>query len=99
MLRVTVAGAGFMGELHARTYAECDSAKLVAIVDPNAEVGLGVARKYGARHVVDVRDLLDDGTIQAFIVALPDRMHVEVTTQILEGNTMVLNTTQKPTLG
>lgn len=79
-----------MGELHARTYAECDSAELVAIVDPNAEVGSAVAERYGARHVGDVQELLDDGTVQAFTVALPDRMHVEVTSQILSAGKAVL---------
>ena len=89
-LRVAVVGAGFMGELHARTYAECDSAELVAIADPNAEVGLDVAKNYGARHVADVQDLLDDGNVHAFTVALPDRMHVEVTSRILEAGKAVL---------
>jgi predicted dehydrogenase len=89
-LRVAVVGAGFMGELHARTYAECDSAELVAIADPNVEVGLDVAKNYGARHVADVQDLLDDGNVHAFTVALPDRMHVEVTSRILEAGKAVL---------
>ena len=89
-LRVAVVGAGFMGDLHARTYAECDSAELVAIADPNSEVGRDVAKKYGAQHVADVQDLLDDGDIQAFTVALPDRMHVEITSRILEAGKAVL---------
>ena len=89
-LAVAVVGAGFMGELHARAYAECDSAELLAIVDPNVEVGQDVARRYGAQHVADVQELLEDDSVPAFTVALPDRMHVEITSQILLAGKSVL---------
>lgn len=89
-LKVAVVGAGFMGELHARTYAECDSADLVAVVDLNEEVGRDIAERYGARYVRDVQELLDGGEVDAYTVALPDRLHVEVTSRILESGKSVL---------
>jgi predicted dehydrogenase len=87
---VAVVGVGFMGELHTRAYAECDAADLVAVVDPNVELGREVASRYGTRHVRDVSELLDDDHIQAYTVALPDRMHVDTASTILSAGRSVL---------
>lgn len=89
-LKVAVVGAGFMGELHARAYAECDSAELVAVVDPDAEVGRRVASAYGARHLADLGEVLEDDSVSACTVALPDKMHVGVASEILSAGKAVL---------
>jgi predicted dehydrogenase len=89
-LRVAVVGAGYMGQLHARAVAECDSAELAAVVDMRRETGSRVASLYGATYYSDVQQLLDDASIPAFIVALPDTMHVEVASRVLEAGKAVL---------
>jgi predicted dehydrogenase len=89
-LKVAVVGAGFFGKLHARVYAESDAVELAAVVDPNVESGSHVARKYGAHHANDVRELLEDDSIQTYTVAMPDRMHVAVASKILEAGRAVL---------
>jgi predicted dehydrogenase len=89
-LRMAVVGAGFMGQLHARTLKECDSAELVAIVDINKEAGEAAAQKLGVKHISKVEEALKDDSIQAYTVALPDRLHVEAASKILLAGRAVL---------
>lgn len=87
---MAVVGAGFMGQMHARTIFECDSANLVAIVDLNEEIGQQVADKYKAKYYKNIEDALSDKEIEAYTVVLPDRLHVDATSQILRAGKDVL---------
>lgn len=89
-LNVAVVGAGFMGQLHARTVAECDIANLESIVDMNEEAGRGVADQYGVTYHRSVEDALADSRADAYIVAVPDRMHVEPAATLLRAGRPVL---------
>ncbi|MFD0716685.1 Gfo/Idh/MocA family protein [Paenibacillus sp. GCM10027626] len=89
-LKMAVVGAGVMGQTHARTVAECDSAELVAIVDLNEKLGKEVAQKYGAKYISSVEEAIADESIQAFTVALPDRLHVDASVKILLSGKAVL---------
>jgi len=89
-LSLAVVGAGFMGGLHARTVAGGDAAELGAIVDVNETAGRKAADTYGARWYRTVEDALADSSIDAYIVALPDRLHVEATATLLKAGKPVL---------
>lgn len=89
-LRVGVVGVGFMGQLHARTVAECESAEVVAVVDLDEELGHSIARQYGVTYHRDVAAALSDGRIDAYVVALPDRLHVDASCALLEAGKPVL---------
>lgn len=89
-LTIAVVGAGFMGQLHARTVAESDAATLTAIVDVDAQQAASVAAQFGVRHYGDAAAALADDGIDAYIVALPDTLHEEVTVQLLRAGKPVL---------
>jgi predicted dehydrogenase len=89
-LSLAVVGAGFMGGLHARTVAGGDAATLAAIVDLDEDIGRSAAETYGARWYRTVEDALTDGSIDAYIVALPDRLHVEAASTLLSAGKPVL---------
>ncbi|AXK34471.1 gfo/Idh/MocA family oxidoreductase [Streptomyces armeniacus] len=89
-LSLAVVGAGFMGSLHARTVAECDTAELAALVDLDETAGRRAAEEYGARWHRTVEDALEDPSIDAYIVALPDRLHVAATSTLLAAGKPVL---------
>jgi Predicted dehydrogenases and related proteins len=89
-LKMAVVGAGVMGQFHARTIAECDSAELVAIIDLNEQLGKQVAERYGARYIPSVEQALQDDSIQAYSVVLPDRHHVAAASQLLLNGKAVL---------
>lgn len=77
-----------MGQVHARIVAESPRADLVAIVDPNEKLGREVAQRWGAKWFPKIGDALE--LAEAFVVAVPDRLHVDVTIQLLEAGRHVL---------
>lgn len=89
-LKMAVVGAGVMGQLHARTISECDSAELVAIIDLNEELGRKIAEKYGVKYYKHVEEVINTDLIDAYSVVLPDRLHVDVTSKILLAGKSVL---------
>lgn len=89
-LAIAVVGAGFMGQLHARTVDESDAADLAAVIDLNQNLGREVARGLGTRHFSDVAEALSQGVIDAYVVALPDRLHVDATSILLRAGKPVL---------
>jgi predicted dehydrogenase len=90
MLSMGVVGVGHMGQLHARTIAESESARLVAVVDPDAVTGRQVADRYGISYFSDVSAALADTRIDAYVVAVPDRLHVEPSCALLLAGKPVL---------
>jgi predicted dehydrogenase len=85
-----VGGSGFMGNLHAKVTQESDSAELVAIVDLNETLGKKAAERYNTRYVQNVDELIADNSAETFIVALPDRLHVDMTVKLLKAGKNVL---------
>jgi predicted dehydrogenase len=90
MLGIAVVGAGFMGQLHARTVAESDQALLAGIVDIDEEAGRSAATRFGTAYFHRVEESLQDATIEAYIVAVPDKLHTEVSCKILLAGRPVL---------
>ncbi|MCB2130243.1 MAG: Gfo/Idh/MocA family oxidoreductase [Rhodobacteraceae bacterium] len=89
-VRIAVVGGGFMGALHARTIAEADVAELGAIVDLNEALGKATAESFGTRWFKTVDDALAANAAEAYVVALPDKLHEAVTVQLLEAGKSVL---------
>ena len=89
-LRIGVVGVGFMGQLHARTIAESETAVLAAVVDTSELQGKRIAEQFGASYFADIDQARTSGTIDAFVVAVPDRQHMEITCHLLELGLPVL---------
>lgn len=89
MITVGVVGAGFMGSLHASCVANNPRARLAAVIDSNPEAGQSLADRFGARYFASVTDAIDAG-IEAFVVALPDRLHVAAAVELLRAGRPVL---------
>jgi len=87
-LRVAVIGVGHLGKHHARILGDLPDAKLVAVVDPNAERASAAASASGARALADYRDLF--GQVDAVTVATPTELHHEVAMPFLERGISVL---------
>jgi myo-inositol 2-dehydrogenase/D-chiro-inositol 1-dehydrogenase len=89
-LNLAVVGAGFIGQLHARTIAETEGAALAAVIDPAAAPGRATAERHGARYFADIDEACAAGGIDAFIVAVPDALHAETACRLLERGRPVL---------
>jgi predicted dehydrogenase len=90
VLRIGVVGAGFMGRLHAATVHQLDAARLVAVVDLDEQVGRSVAAEFGATYRRTAEDAMAEDGIDAYVVALPDRLHVDATSALLSAGRPVL---------
>jgi myo-inositol 2-dehydrogenase/D-chiro-inositol 1-dehydrogenase len=89
-LRIGVVGVGFIGQLHARTVAESETAELAAVIDIAAAQGKPIAERYDTRYFSEIEPAFSAGGIDAFIVALPDTLHMETTCRLLELGRPVL---------
>jgi len=89
-LNIAIVGSGFMGQLHARTVAESPSLNLTAIVDLNEAVGHPIAEKFGTVFYPSVSLALGNDGIDAYIVALPDKLHEDASVEILRAGKPLL---------
>ncbi|MBX6324137.1 MAG: Gfo/Idh/MocA family oxidoreductase, partial [Rhodospirillaceae bacterium] len=89
-LNVALVGAGFMGRFHAQAIAESEGGRLAAVVDPVEDAGRSTAERYGAAWHRDVEAALRAGGIDAWVVALPDKLHQDVTCRLLDAGRPVL---------
>jgi predicted dehydrogenase len=87
-LRTAVVGVGHLGRHHARILAALESARLVAVVDINAQRASEVAGATGAKPLADYRELFDQ--VDAVSVAVPTELHGEIAVPFLERGIAVL---------
>ncbi|MCP3978969.1 MAG: Gfo/Idh/MocA family oxidoreductase [bacterium] len=85
---VGVVGVGHLGRHHARLYADLPGARLVGVVDRDAERRGAIAAEYGCEAFADPGELV--GRVQAASVAVPTEAHADVATQLLEAGIDVL---------
>ena len=102
-IRVALVGAGAAGQAHAFGYRNVSMAAgldvvdvdLAVVVDPNVELARRTADRYGyADATADLQRVVDDPSIDAISVALPNSVHAEVLPAILRSGKHVL--TEKP---
>ena len=89
-LRLGVIGVGFMGSLHARVWSQLPNTRLVAVADPDAEAGKGLADDLGADYHREAASLLERDDIDAVSIASPDRLHVESATAAARAGKHIL---------
>lgn len=75
-LRIALAGAGLIGQEHARLLAAHPDTQLVAVADP-APAAAKISAQAGAAHFADYREMLDSAKPDGVIVALPNNLHLE----------------------
>lgn len=103
MLRVGIAGFGFMGRVHYRCWNELKDARVIAVCDANknivADTKKAVGNIEGAAQAVDFdsfqlyRDfekMLDHEQLDAISITLPTFMHADFSIKALEAGVNVL---------
>lgn len=76
MLKIGLIGYGEIGEAHRIAIEQTKAAELVAIAEPN-EQRRNAAAKSGVRTYESYEELLNDGAVDAVVVATPDHLHTE----------------------
>ena len=87
-VRVAVVGSGYFGRFHANHYARNGRAKLVTVVDTDAERARAVAAEFGAEPAFDYRSIL--GKVDAASVAVPTPLHYEIASALIGAGIHVL---------
>ena len=103
MLRVGIAGLGFMGRIHYKYWKALEGAEVVAICDANPNIEEDVKRAVGnigdAEDVIDFAGLqlytdfdkmLSDGKLDAISLTLPTYLHADYSTKALSAGVNVL---------
>jgi predicted dehydrogenase len=81
-LRVALLGVKGQGRVHAGKWAEMKDAEVVAICDPDSniigEAMTAVEKRTGKKpaYVQDIRQIMDDQSIDAVSIAMPNHWHV-----------------------
>ena len=87
---VAVVGVGYMGAIHARTYAAEPRAHLVGVYDARADTARSVAAEVGAAAFASLDELLDRPEVEAVSICTPDADHIEPTLAALAAGKHVL---------
>ncbi len=89
MLKVGVIGVGYLGQHHARIFAELDDVRMVAVADTDGERAGEIAVKYGCKAYTDYRKLLDG--VDAVSIVTPTTLHYAVAMDcILAGKDVLI---------
>jgi len=87
-IKTAVIGVGNMGRNHARIYSAISY--LVAVADTNPQIGKSIADNLGANFYTDYKEMLDKEIIEAVSVAVPTKLHKEITLECLKRKIPVL---------
>jgi predicted dehydrogenase len=88
-IRVGIAGAGFIGAVHARAYLLVPEVELVGIADPIAEKAEPLARETGSRAFRNYEELLKAG-VDVLNVCLPPQWHLPAAEAAAQAGVHVL---------
>ncbi|MBF0505351.1 MAG: Gfo/Idh/MocA family oxidoreductase [Nitrospirae bacterium] len=88
MLNVGVIGVGYLGQHHARIYAELDDVRMVAVADTDKVRAGEIAKKYGCEAFTDYRELLDE--VDAVSVVTPTTFHYDIAMDCIRAGKDIL---------
>lgn len=88
-IRVGVIGVGHLGFHHARVYSTLEGAKLIGVVDSNADRATKAACEFDTAMFTDTAELLAEG-VDAVSVVVPTSAHRDVAVQCIESGADVL---------
>lgn len=77
MLKIALLGAGRIGQVHAKSIASNPDCRLVAVADVAADAAQTLAARHGAQ-VRSVEAILDDGGIDAVLIATSTDTHADL---------------------
>lgn len=89
MLRFALFGAGRIGKLHADNLAANPAATLTAVYDVNEAAARQVAEKHSVPVATDVESILEDGSVQAVVIASSTDTHVDLLTAAVRAGKAV----------
>ena len=87
-IRVGVVGVGYLGNIHAKIYANIPGVALVGVVDIDRANVDKVAAEYGCEGYTDAAELI--GKVDAVSIVVPTSLHLETARPFLEAGVHML---------
>ncbi len=86
-IKYAIIGSGMMGREHIQNISLLDETEVTALFDPDdKQLSLSAALAPNASIYKDVRDLIKDTNVDAFVIASPNHTHVDILKQILPND-------------
>jgi predicted dehydrogenase len=90
-VRLALVGCGRIAQVaHLPAVEKAEGVELVAVSDPSGAVARSVARRRGVAAYTDQGSVWADASVEAVIVAAPDRLHHRLATEALAAGRHVL---------
>ncbi|WP_042165876.1 Gfo/Idh/MocA family protein [Paenibacillus gorillae] len=90
-IRLGIIGAGAIGNVHMTTFAKVDTADIVAVTDTYLPLAEQRSEEHGISVVHDSpQALLEDPTLDAVIIAVPNQFHASLAIEALKQGKHVL---------
>ena len=90
MTRVALIGLGAMGRNHLRVLSDLEGVELAAVCDMDEKVVATASRKHSVAGYVSWAEMLERERLDAAVVAVPTRFHLDVGLAVLERGLHVL---------
>jgi len=90
MVRVALIGTGFIGEVHANSYANIENAELAAIISTTEERGREFAGRFGARYYPNLQEALKNESIDCVDICTPTVVHADMAVEAAEAGLNIL---------
>lgn len=87
-IRTAVVGAGKMGAIHAKVYAQLPQSDFVAVVDNDKQKAEKLASHYNCQAFIDCAGII--GKVDAATIAAPTAFHRDLAKVLIENNVAVM---------
>jgi predicted dehydrogenase len=87
-VRTAVIGAGKMGAIHAKVYAQLPQCDFIAVVDVDTNKAKTLADQYNCMSSTDCTDII--GKVDAVTISTPTVTHLELAEKFIKNNIAVL---------
>lgn len=89
VIKSAIIGAGVIGNQFANMFM-LPEYELSVVCDIHQEKADHLAAKYGAKGTTDIREIIDDPNIELVYIAVPPRLHLEITRPIIQAQKHVI---------
>ncbi|OUM95703.1 MAG: oxidoreductase [Thermobacillus sp. ZCTH02-B1] len=89
-VRVGVIGAGMIGNEHLRVFGQLEEAEVAGVADASPSAAESRAREHGVKAYASPEALLDDRSIDAVVIGVPNRYHAPLAIAAMERGKHVL---------
>jgi len=89
-VRIGVIGAGMIGNEHLKAFAALDGAEVAGVADAVPAAAISRAREYGVKVYETPQALIDDPSIDAVVIGVPNKYHAPLAVAAMERGKHVL---------